>query len=291
MFTDARDISSTDENGEVISTENYNALLEQRGKEDLGENIDIATFEGEIEPGRTYEFGVDYNLGDIVEVENEYGISAAPRIIEIVECTDASGYSMVPTFDMDNIEISGPDVDAVFLTTAQQKVLATASGGVLVIPRASAAVDREIIYSNELSKVTTVSDDDSVILGVSGDFMSMTMGQFTKCFLNRLVYKSQKYYTSPYLRSSVSVYRYGNVVTLYYNSDSQNLPLGNVTLFTLDEEYRPYIGYIMMGCNYCDVQITIQSNGNVDAYNYSGAAQPNARNFRFAATYIGQDLS
>lgn len=160
-----------------------------------------------------------------------------------------------------------------------------------MIPRASAAVDREIIYSNELSKVTTVSDDDSVILGVSGDFVGMTMEQFSKCFLNQLIYKSQKYYTSSYLRGSVHVYRSGNIVTLYYGSDSQNLPLGNVTLFTLDEEYRPYSGYIMMGCNYCDVQITIQSDGKVNAYNYSGAAQPNARNFRFAATYIGQDLS
>ena len=39
-----------------------------------------------------------YNLGDIVQIENEYGIQATARILEIIDCEDESGYSTVPTF-------------------------------------------------------------------------------------------------------------------------------------------------------------------------------------------------
>lgn len=40
----------------------------------------------------------DYFLGDVVQVINEYGISAAPRIVEIIESEDENGKSTVPTF-------------------------------------------------------------------------------------------------------------------------------------------------------------------------------------------------
>ena len=41
---------------------------------------------------------MSYNLGDIVQIENEYGIQATVRILEIIDCEDESGYSTVPTF-------------------------------------------------------------------------------------------------------------------------------------------------------------------------------------------------
>ena len=41
---------------------------------------------------------MSYNLGDIVQIENEYGIQATARILEIIDCEDESGYSTVPTF-------------------------------------------------------------------------------------------------------------------------------------------------------------------------------------------------
>ena len=45
-----------------------------------------------------YVLNKDYFLGDIVQVINEYGISATPRIIEIIESEDENGTSVVPTF-------------------------------------------------------------------------------------------------------------------------------------------------------------------------------------------------
>lgn len=233
LFTDARDISSTDEEGTEIPINDYNALLEQRGREKLGENVDIQTFEGEIEVGRTFTYGVDYDMGDVVEVENEYGISAAPRVIEIVECIDESGYSMVPTFDMDNIDIVGPDEDAVFLTTAAKKVLAKASGGVLVLPRTGENVGREAVYSNELGRLSSLVNTDLVIVGRNNDFLSIPFSSFkpltVQDYITALERTPAESGTTSPNRTGLSVARvynngyptaYGNVIRI--NGDGQN---------------------------------------------------------------------
>ena len=49
IFTDARDVSSTTEAGETISSDAYISLLRQRGKEKLSENVNVMSFEGEAE--------------------------------------------------------------------------------------------------------------------------------------------------------------------------------------------------------------------------------------------------
>lgn len=96
LYVDAKDISSN--NGEIGSTEYYN-LLEQRGYEKLAEHSPTYSFDGEIDPNVQYIYGTDYNLGDIVQIENEYGITATARIIEIIESWSANeGYTAIPTF-------------------------------------------------------------------------------------------------------------------------------------------------------------------------------------------------
>lgn len=97
LFTDARDISS--EVDEVKLTESeYNALLAQRGNEKLSENIDIMSFEGEIEPTMMFKYQEDFFNGDIVQIENEYGHSAKTRIIEMTISENEQGTSVYPTF-------------------------------------------------------------------------------------------------------------------------------------------------------------------------------------------------
>lgn len=96
IYVDARDISTNDEE---ISTEDYNKLLAERGNEDLAASIVQESFEGEVEASVNYTYKEDYFLGDIIQIENEFGIKAAPRIVEIIECMDENGYSMTPTFD------------------------------------------------------------------------------------------------------------------------------------------------------------------------------------------------
>lgn len=95
-FVDARDISSND--GEV-STEDYTAQLVQRGSESLAETVVVESFEGEVITNNQYILNQDFFLGDVVTVENEFGIRGDVRIVEIIESEDIEGYKIIPTFD------------------------------------------------------------------------------------------------------------------------------------------------------------------------------------------------
>lgn len=92
------DGSSVSSNGEIITEEQYYKLLQNYGKEQLSAVAYTEKFEGNVEPSGNYVLNKDYFLGDIVQVRNEYGISATPRIIEIIESEDENGDSTVPTF-------------------------------------------------------------------------------------------------------------------------------------------------------------------------------------------------
>lgn len=97
MYVDSRNSSTND--GKISETE-YNNLLAEEGNETLSEdeNKIIENIEGQIEPHGNYTFNVDYFLGDVVEVINEYGIETTPRIIEVIESEDDTGSSTIPTF-------------------------------------------------------------------------------------------------------------------------------------------------------------------------------------------------
>lgn len=92
------DGSSVSSNGKIITEEQYYKLLQNYGKEQLSAVMFTEKFEGNVEPSGNYTLNKDYFLGDIVQVINEYGISATPRIIEIIESEDENGASTVPTF-------------------------------------------------------------------------------------------------------------------------------------------------------------------------------------------------
>jgi hypothetical protein len=96
LYVDARDVSSNDDE---ISAADYNAMLSARGSEKLAEHSVAESFEAEIEPQASFQYKTDYNLGDVVTVTNEYGVTAKPRIIEIIESWGDTGYTVVPTFD------------------------------------------------------------------------------------------------------------------------------------------------------------------------------------------------
>lgn len=75
------------------------SYLINRGYTALGEHGAVISFEGSIEPSTTFVYKQDYFLGDMVTVENEFGISASVRIMEVVEVFDDNGYSVEPTFE------------------------------------------------------------------------------------------------------------------------------------------------------------------------------------------------
>jgi hypothetical protein len=98
------DGSSVSSNGEIITVEQYTQLLKEYGQTQLDQTAFTQKFSGNIDPDGLYKINQDYFLGDVVQIENEKGIKAAPRIIEIIYAEDDSGSSVVPTFSEWEVE-------------------------------------------------------------------------------------------------------------------------------------------------------------------------------------------
>jgi hypothetical protein len=92
------DGSSVSSNGEIITVETYLKMLREYGQSKLDQTSYTESFSGEIDSDGLYKINRDYFLGDIVQIQNEKGIQATPRIIEIIYAIDENGTSVVPTF-------------------------------------------------------------------------------------------------------------------------------------------------------------------------------------------------
>lgn len=100
LYVDARDISSTTSNGGSISTSAYDDLLRQRGDERLNENKIIQAFDGQVESTQMYRYGEHYFMGDITQLENEYGMESKVRVTEFIRSVDKDGIDSYPTFEV-----------------------------------------------------------------------------------------------------------------------------------------------------------------------------------------------
>ena len=89
---------SADENV-TLSAVIYDVYLINRGYEKLAEYGEKTIFSGTVEPSITFEYKKDYDLGDIVTVQNEYGITRSVRIVEVIEVSDDNGYFVQPKFE------------------------------------------------------------------------------------------------------------------------------------------------------------------------------------------------
>lgn len=92
------DGSSVSSNGEIITVETYLKMLREYGQSKLDQTSYTESFSGETDSDGLYKINRDYFLGDIVQIQNEKGIQATPRIIEIIYAIDENGTSVVPTF-------------------------------------------------------------------------------------------------------------------------------------------------------------------------------------------------
>lgn len=98
LYTDARDLSSKDNNGNNLSTAVYNEKLRQRGNEKLKEWKSEKSFEGQVETTQMYLYNKHFFMGDIVQIENEYSMQAKTRIMEYIRSENDSGVEAYPTF-------------------------------------------------------------------------------------------------------------------------------------------------------------------------------------------------
>lgn len=73
------------------------AYLEQKGREALAVNRAYSAFDGEIVKNSQYRYGIDYYLGDLVEMQNEDGHQKKMRVTEQIFISDAEGERTYPT--------------------------------------------------------------------------------------------------------------------------------------------------------------------------------------------------
>ena len=99
-FTDARDLSSNKDSDEEIPLATYKELLKERGKENLASLAYTEGFSGEVLSDVAFKYGEDFDLGDIVTVINEYGISKNVRVLSAIESEDATGTKLLPQFNI-----------------------------------------------------------------------------------------------------------------------------------------------------------------------------------------------
>lgn len=100
-FTDARDISQNLESeDEALTYEEYMALLEERGRENLAGMVISEGFTGEVLSDVSFKYGEDFNLGDVVTVINKYGITKNVRVLSAIESEGEDGIKLLPQFSV-----------------------------------------------------------------------------------------------------------------------------------------------------------------------------------------------
>lgn len=73
------------------------ASMQRQGREALAAARQFVGFDGEVTQDSTYTYGVDYQLGDLVELHDDDGNSSIVRVTEQIFVSDAEGDRSYPT--------------------------------------------------------------------------------------------------------------------------------------------------------------------------------------------------
>lgn len=102
LFTNASQLTQSyyvDGQEYTVPNSTYETELREAGTNELSNNKKTSLLDGTIDTiNPQYKYGEDFFIGDIVQIQNEYGIGSSSRIIEIIFSQDETGYSVSPTF-------------------------------------------------------------------------------------------------------------------------------------------------------------------------------------------------
>lgn len=79
---------------------NMIAAMTVRGQEALANQLDVTITQADISPNARLQYGVDYNLGDLVIVDGNFNESQVMRVSEFAEIEDENGTSGQPTLQV-----------------------------------------------------------------------------------------------------------------------------------------------------------------------------------------------
>lgn len=87
---------------QVGSSANLLEVLNNRAQDAVTSNPYVQAIDGEIVPDSQFQYGVHYNLGDLIEVEGNSGLVQVARVTEYIRSQDAAGKKAYPTVTMIN---------------------------------------------------------------------------------------------------------------------------------------------------------------------------------------------
>lgn len=97
-FVEASDIKTEDDNEQKLPEDQITAQLKQSGLESLAK-LDVETeFDGDTDNSGQFQYMRDYGMGDICQMDNEYGMSFRSRVTEYIRSYDENGFSAYPSF-------------------------------------------------------------------------------------------------------------------------------------------------------------------------------------------------
>lgn len=84
----------------VVGIDEINAFIDQHAKDALANNNYIRAIDGQTSPQNDYKYGVDYGLGDIIELEGLTGTISKARVTEYIRTQDHVGEREYPTISV-----------------------------------------------------------------------------------------------------------------------------------------------------------------------------------------------
>ena len=111
-----------------------------------------------LKPSRNYHIRkLDFEVGDICEIRNEFGMNDQVRVTEVVQTWEADGYTCIPTLESMSNEEGDTSIGSSEQTTITETVKTTSSE----LATAGLAVKWKDIYgSSEDATITYLSHSD-----------------------------------------------------------------------------------------------------------------------------------
>ena len=199
IYIDCHDVSSVTSGNTVMDVEQYTNTLVQKGVEKLTELVPETEFEGEIDATVNYIYNVDYYVGDICEIQNEFGMRDEVRVAEVVQTWEADGYTCIPTLS----SISNEEPDYASSGSETETIVETIETTSKKIETAGLAITWKDIYG---------SSEDATITYLSHSDVKMTTQ-----LMSIKYYSGTDQWKITFLKNSTSVYDKINDVTTVYN--------------------------------------------------------------------------
>lgn len=181
-------VNAKDQRKEELTLLEYEALLANKGQITLNDQTEH--FEGEVIPDGNLRYKTDYDLGDIVTIENtKWGKQIHVQITEITEVFDQNGTQIIPGFGRiaapkssgQNQDTSGsPSSDIPTLTP--NRVVVTDSSGINAVSTVTSQelTDIPVIIASLQSQISnlwkTIYPIGSIYLSVSSINPSVLFG-------------------------------------------------------------------------------------------------------------------